>query len=152
MRRQGNKCVGLCVYVGGWGGCLDTVIVIFFGNFLKHFKNFNFLTSFHLKKWEYVTRSKVSILQNSFICFQIVFKTVGTNSGYCFCEGLHKVLHQLAEPAAPQHEPHGQQALQLWCLWQKLLPGSHPEETPTHSHIDTTSPQAWPQTGTSSTI
>ena len=63
-------------------------------------------------------------------------------------EGVHKVLHQLPEPAAPQHEPHRQQALQLRCLWQKLLAGANPEETPTHSHIHTGATQARTKTGT----
>ena len=62
-------------------------------------------------------------------------------------EGVHKVLHQLPEPAAPQHEPHRHQALQLRCLWQKLLAGANPEETPTHSHIHTGATQARTQTG-----
>lgn len=63
-------------------------------------------------------------------------------------EGVCKVVHKLPEPAAPQHEPHRQQALQLQCLWQEILTGTHPEETPTHSHISTASSQAWTQTST----
>lgn len=62
---------------------------------------------------------------------------------------MPEVLHQLPEPAAPQYGPHGQQALQLRRLWQKLLPGSHAEETPAHSLVDAASAQAWTQTGTS---
>lgn len=36
----------------------------------------------------------------------------GTNP-ICCCVGVLKVVHQLPEPAATQHEPHGQQALLL---------------------------------------
>lgn len=62
---------------------------------------------------------------------------------------MPEVLHQLPEPAAPQYGPHGQQALQLRRLWQKLLPGSHAEETPAHSLVDAAFAQARTQTGAS---
>jgi len=100
----------------------------------------------------------ITIWENVAICYFIhspykrVLQTFckyddGFDPDYCSCAGLLKVLHELPEPAAPQHEPHGQQTLQLRCLWQKLLPGGHPEETPAYPHIDAASTQAWTQTG-----
>lgn len=109
-------------------------------------------------QWKSVLKIVIWVAIYSFIysvrrdTYNLCKYNYGTNPDYYCCEGVHKVLHQLPEPAAPQHEPHGQQALQLRCLWQELLAGSHPEETPTHSHINTASAQAWTQAGTVSTI
>lgn len=77
-----------------------------------------------------------------------MFVNMNTNPGSCCREGVPKVLCKLAEPAASQYEPHGQQALQLWRLWKKLLPSTHPEETPTYPHIHDASAQTWTKTGT----
>lgn len=91
-----------------------------------------------------------SYAQPSFSCtkqLKLLQLQLCTHSDCCF-EGVHKVIHQFPEPSAAQHEPHGEQAVLLWCLWEKLLAVGNAEETPADSHFNASPAQKRTQTGT----